>query len=106
VLKGVRYDDPVTIYRGEKVLKIASKLGNESGFADLDLSIDIFYSLYLPFPVTIPLNEVPAGKERNYFIIKEFIDLPDFNSLKLYTIADSQLSTLVSASLIHHIGSA
>ena len=105
VLKGVRYDDPVTIYRGEKVLKIASKLGNESGFADLDLSIDIFYSLYLPFPVTIPLNEVPAGKERNYFIIKEFIDLPDFNSLKLYTIADSQLSTLVSASLIHHIGS-
>ncbi len=103
VLKGIKYDDPVVVYRGEKVVSIVRRLSRGSKDIDLDLSIDTFYTFYLPFPVTIPLNKVPPGKERNYFIIKELIDSPELHKVKVHTIANAHISTLISASFLEHV---
>ena len=103
VLKGIKYDDPLTRYRGEKVLSIAKRLNREVSFLDLDLAVDTFYSFYLPFPVTVPLNKVPKGKERNYYLIRELLDLQDFHKVKNYTIANTHMSTLISASFLEYV---
>jgi len=103
VLKGIKYDDPLTRYRGEKVLSIAKRLNREVSSLDLDLAVDTFYSFYLPFPVTVPLNKVPKGKERNYYLIRELLDLQDFHKVKNYTIANTHMSTLISASFLEYV---
>jgi len=103
VLKGIKYDDPLTRYRGEKVLSIAKRLNREVSSLDLDLAIDVFYSFYLPFPVTVPLNKVPKGKERNYYLVRELLDLQDFHKVKNYTIANTHMSTLISASFLEYV---
>jgi len=103
VLKGIKYDDPLTRYRGEKVLSIAKRLNREVSSLDLDLAVDVFYSFYLPFPVTVPLNKVPKGKERNYYLVRELLDIQDFHRVKNYTIANTHMSTLISASFLEYV---
>ncbi|MCD6084424.1 MAG: hypothetical protein J7J20_02650, partial [Desulfurococcales archaeon] len=104
VLKGVKYEDPVVRYRAERIIRLARKLGGEAKYADLNLSIDVFYTLYLPVPILVPREEVPIGQEMNHTIIKSLIDSPEVRKVKVHTIADSLTSTLISASLIHYIG--
>ncbi len=103
VLRGVKYGDPIVVYRGEKVLKLAKRLSKLPSFMDLDLATDIYYSLYLPFPLVKPFNEVPEGKERNYYIIKELIESKEFPPLKSYTTVNSFMSTLLSASIVEYL---
>jgi hypothetical protein len=75
VLKGIRYEDPLVIYRGEKVLDIAHKLSKGTVKADLDLAIDIYYSMYLPLPILAPHNAVPQNKVKNYLLINELLKI-------------------------------
>ena len=104
VLKGIKYEDPVVRYRAERTLRLARKLGSEAKYADISLSADIFYTLYLPVPILVPREQVPVGQEMNYAIIKSLIDNPEVQKVKVHTIADSFTTTLISASLIHYIG--
>ncbi len=105
VLKGVKHGDPITVYRGEKVLYIARKLSSKAAKqASVDLAIDLFYTLYLPYPIVIPASKVTPELERNYYIIKALVDSEEIHELKKYSIANSLSSTLLSASLIEYIG--
>ncbi|MCD6429012.1 MAG: hypothetical protein J7L12_05330, partial [Desulfurococcales archaeon] len=104
VLKGIKYEDPVVRYRAERTLRLARKLGSEAKYADISLSADIFYTLYLPVPILVAREQVPVGQEMNYAIIKSLIDNPEVQKVKVHTIADSFTTTLISASLIHYIG--
>ncbi len=103
VLKGVQYDDPLVRYRGEKVVSILRRVSNGKVDADPDLAIDTFYSLYLPHPILKQVDEIPIGKELNYAIMSELLRSNDFKSVKLMTIANSSISTVLSVSLLHHV---
>jgi uncharacterized protein with von Willebrand factor type A (vWA) domain len=103
ILKGVNYSDPVVRYRGERVIKLVKRLGSTKDFSDVDLAIDVFYSLYLPHPITLPVNSIPLGKEINYYVVNELINSPYYNELKPHTITNSLVSTLISASFINHV---
>ncbi len=103
VLRGVKYRDPVTVFRGEKVLNIAKRLGLNEALRDLDLAIDFFYSLYLPVPIIKPFSAVEEGKERNYHIVRALLNNPVLNELKQYTTVNSSISTLLSASLMSRV---
>jgi len=103
VLKGIRYEDPLVIYRGEKVLDIAHKLSKGAVKADLDLAIDIYYSMYLPLPILAPHNAVPQNKVKNYLLINELLKNNDFKDIKRYTLVNSLVSTLLSASFLQHL---
>jgi uncharacterized protein with von Willebrand factor type A (vWA) domain len=103
VLKGIRYEDPLVIYRGEKVLDIAHKLSKGAVKADLDLAIDIYYSMYLPLPILAPHNAVPQNKVKNYLLINELLKSNDFKDIKRYTLVNSLVSTLLSASFLQHL---
>lgn len=103
VLRGVKYRDPVTVFRGEKVLNIAKRLGLNESLRDLDLAIDFFYSLYLPVPIIKPFSAVDEGKERNYHIVRALINNPVLDELKRYTTVNSSISTLLSASLMSRV---
>ena len=106
VLKGVNYSDPVVMYRGETVLLITKKLMKKNNVGDLlsiDLATDVFYSLYLPYPILKPSSDIPLESERNYFIIDSLMGSKDFLDVRKYSIARKTLSTLVSASLMENI---
>ncbi len=102
VLKGVRHDDPIAIYRGEKILQLAKRIGGRVArqLNNVSFAIDLFYSLYLPFPVLASIKEVSDELKTSYRVLKAMIESDEFNELRSYTIANSSLSTLVSASII------
>ncbi len=102
VLKGVSHDDPVAIYRGERILRLARRLGVRltSVTGRLGFAIDLFYSMYLPYPILLPPEEVGEEGRPAHMILRAALESEDFNELRVSTIADSTLSTLLSASLI------
>jgi len=101
LIRGIKHDDPVAIYRGERVLSVSKKLGKIcSALSNLDFAIDLFYTLYLPYPILLPISKAVSGNELSYRILKSIMESEDFQSLRLSTIANSAISTLVSASFI------
>ena len=106
VLKGVDYSDPIVMYRGETVLFITKKLMKKKDLSNLlsiDLATDVFYSLYLPYPILKPSSDIPLESERNYFIIDSLMGSKDFLDIRRYSIARKTLSILVSASLMDNL---
>jgi len=101
LIRGIKHDDPVAIYRGEKVLSVSKRLGRICTIlGNLDFAIDIFYALYLPYPLLLPASDVAGESELSYRILKSIMESEDFQQLRLSTIANSAISTLVSASFI------
>lgn len=101
LIRGIKHDDPVAIYRGEKVLSVSKRLGRIcTALGNLDFAIDIFYALYLPYPLLLPASDVSGESELSYRILKSIMESEDFQQLRLSTIANSTISTLVSASFI------
>jgi len=103
VLKGIKYEDPLVIYRGEKVADLVKRLSKGGIKVDLDLAIDTYYVMYLPHPFLQPINNIPLGKEKNYVIIKELMSSEVLKDVKRYTLANSLISTLLSASFLQHV---
>ncbi len=103
VLKNIAYSDPFTRYRGQKLLDVVKKLGYNVDNVDLELAIDILYSLYLPFPRLVEMHEIPIGHERHYQIISTLLSLEETKKLRLYTVADSFLATSLGALVLMHI---
>ncbi len=102
----MNYSDPVVAYRGETVLLITKKLMKKeriSNFINVNLAIDVFYALYLPYPILKPSSNIPLELERNYFIIDSLMGSNDFWEVRKYSIAKRTLSTLVSASLMENL---
>ncbi len=102
VLKGVNYEDPVVLFRGEKVVKLAKRFGLEKDFLTLGLGVDLFYILYLPHPIVTSLAGVDEELSTHYSIIKTLVDSEELVNIRKHTILDSSLSTLASISLIQH----
>jgi len=101
LIRGIKHEDPVAIYRGERVLSVSRRLGRIcAALNNLDFAIDMFYALYLPYPILLPASDVAEGSELPYRILKSIMESEDFQHLRLSTIANSTMSTLVSASLI------
>ncbi|MEM0453256.1 MAG: VWA domain-containing protein [Sulfolobales archaeon] len=103
VLKGIKYEDPLVIYRGEKVSSIVWRLSKGRIKTDLELAIDSYYTMYLPFPTLIPQTNVLYGKEKNYKIIKELLSSETLREIKNYTLVNSLMSILLSASFLQHL---
>jgi uncharacterized protein with von Willebrand factor type A (vWA) domain len=94
VLKNIDYLDPFTRYKGQKILDNLRKLRGESG-TSLELAIDIYYSLYLPFPCLVEVSEVPLGRSEQYRIVKTILTDEEAKKLRLYTVADSFSSVAI-----------
>ncbi|MEM0005643.1 MAG: VWA domain-containing protein [Ignisphaera sp.] len=88
VLKHIDYQDPFTRYKGQKIIDNLRRLKNR-GDIPLDLAIDVYYSLYLPFPSLNDLSQISIGTEKHYKIIKTILTDKDARKLRLYTVADS-----------------
>jgi len=94
VLKNIDYLDPFTRYKGQKILDNLRKLRGESGIS-LELAIDVYYSLYLPFPCLVEVSEVPLGRSEQYRIVKTILTDEEAKKLRLYTVADSFSSVAI-----------
>ena len=108
VLKNIDYQDPFVRYKGEKILHNLKKLRGDAQVS-LDLAIDVYYALYLPFPQLIEFSEVPIGRENQYKIIKTILVDEEAKKLRLYTVADSfasvAIGTLFLLNLLSELGS-
>lgn len=99
-LKGVNYGDPVTVYRGEKIKRIASLLSGSEVNVPLTLAVDIFYSVYLPFPT---LKEGPRD-DPNYRILSSLLVSSLIHELRSRTMLDRFLSSLAAGRLLVELG--
>ncbi|MEM0026472.1 MAG: VWA domain-containing protein [Ignisphaera sp.] len=107
VLKNIDYLDPFTRYKGQKILDNLKRL--KGGIEiPLEMAIDVYYTLYLPFPQVIEVPDVPLGKERQYKLIKTMLSDEEAKKLRLYTVADSfasvALGTLFLLNLFSELG--
>ncbi len=103
VLKNIDYTDPFTRYRGQKILDVVKRLGCNTRDIPLDLAIDVHYSLYLPFPELVSIEDVPLGNEKHYFLIKSLLSIEEVKKLRLYTVADSFASVAIGALILKYL---
>lgn len=100
VIIGVRYEDPLTRYKGEKILDIVKRFVKIPREININVAIDMFYSLYLPYPILRPPQEVGRGLETHYQIVKEFLESEEAPEIRRLTIVNSNRSIVVAASVL------
>lgn len=98
-LLGVDYGDPVIQYRGEKIVKLSSKLGLRKEFITAELATDFFYTLYLPHALVVEGSEVD---NLHYNLIKALNESEELLKIKKYTILDSFISTLTTIATLQY----
>ncbi len=105
ILAGVRYDDPLARYRGEKLVDIVKKLSrSRNRDIDTDLGIDVFYLFYLPFPLPVPpKDQRNRGAQLRYLIAREILSNTEAKKIRYYTIAHSGRSIVIGASFLEHL---
>jgi len=106
-LAGIRYDDPLVRYRGDKLVEIVKRL-SKSKRADAvttDLGIDVFYLFYLPFPILAPPKKEAEDPwiQLRYLISREILSSEEARKIRYYTIAHSGRSIIVGASFLEHL---
>ncbi|MEM1525505.1 MAG: VWA domain-containing protein [Ignisphaera sp.] len=94
VLKNIDYRDPVVRYRGQKIVDNLKKLTSQSE-VQLELAVDVYYSLYLPLPVLEELDRVSIASTDHYEVIKTALNDYEFRKLRYYTVADAFASVAI-----------
>jgi uncharacterized protein with von Willebrand factor type A (vWA) domain len=94
VLRNVDYQDPIVRYRGQKILDNLKKLTSQAE-VKLDLAVDVYYSLYLPWPLLEDLGRVGLTNIEHYETIKTALNDDEFKRLRHYTIADTFASAAI-----------
>ncbi|MGC9148138.1 MAG: vWA domain-containing protein [Sulfolobales archaeon] len=100
VLINIRYEDPLTRYKGEKILDIVKKFTKIPKEFNVNFAIDVFYTLYLPHPILRSPQEISRGNETHYRIIKELYDDPEIKEIRRSTLVNSNRSFLIASSII------
>ncbi|MEM1664241.1 MAG: VWA domain-containing protein [Zestosphaera sp.] len=98
-LLGVDYEDPVIRYRGEKIIKLSSKLGLKKEFITTELATDFFYTLYLPHAL---VSESPEASNLHYSLVKALNESRELLEIKKHTILDSFISTLTTIAILQY----
>lgn len=92
-LSNIKYEDPLVIYRGEKVRKITRLLSGRKTDIPLALAIDTFYVFYLPLPLVNEESENEYVKN----IVNNLLKIGVTHILRSKTILDAFLSSVASA---------
>jgi len=106
VLAGIRYDDPLVRYRGEKLVEIVRKISRVRNISvDTELGIDVFYLFYLPFPIIAPpKNDIQDQRiQLRYMIAREIMGNQEARKIRFYTMANSGRSIVIGASFLEHL---
>ncbi|HWQ17927.1 MAG TPA: VWA domain-containing protein [Sulfolobales archaeon] len=105
ILAGVRYDDPLARYRGEKLVEIVKKLSRvRNKDIDTNLGVDIFYLFYLPFPLPVPpKDQRDRLAQLRYLVARGILSNAEARKIRYYTIAHSGRSIIVGASFLEHL---
>lgn len=98
-LLGVDYEDPVIRYRGEKIVKLSSKLGLKREFITAELATDFFYTLYLPHAL---IDESSDLNNLHYGLVKTLSESEELLKIKKHTILDSFVSTLTTIAILQY----
>ncbi|MEM3201033.1 MAG: VWA domain-containing protein, partial [Ignisphaera sp.] len=61
----------------------------------LELAVDAYYSLYLPFPILEDVDKIAVGNRNIYEIIRSALEDSEFRRLRYYTIADAFASVAI-----------
>ncbi|MEM0371472.1 MAG: VWA domain-containing protein [Ignisphaera sp.] len=93
-LKNIDYQDPFVRYRGQKILDNLKKFSMHNN-VQLELAIDVYYSLYLPFPILEDPNKITVGNRNIYEIVRNILEDNEFRRLRYYTIADAFASVAI-----------
>jgi uncharacterized protein with von Willebrand factor type A (vWA) domain len=107
VLAGIRYDDPLVRYRGDKLVEIVKKLSRSkrADAINTDLGIDVFYLFYLPFPILVPpkRGEQDPWTMLRYMLAREILSSEEARKIRYYTVAHSGRSIIMGASFLEHL---
>ena len=96
-LEDVDYESPIVAYRADKLTKTYSKSYGEK--VNPSIAVDVFYTLYLPFP---KVKEKIEGKilSLNRVVVSKLMDLKDYAKLKYDTMVDVDISFAYTVSFL------
>ena len=103
VLKGIRYDDSIVRFRGEKIISSLRKILGKDPSISYGLAIDAFYTMYLPYPIIISPSEVDSDLKMHYALVKSIIYSKELEKHKSLTIADSCTSMIMAISYLENL---
>lgn len=100
VLSNIRYEDPLTRYKGEKILDIVKRFIKIPKEFNVNFAVDVYYLLYLPHPILRSLHEIGKGYEFHYRIIRELYEDQEIKDIRKHTIVNNNRSFLIASSII------
>ncbi|MCS7128882.1 MAG: VWA domain-containing protein [Desulfurococcaceae archaeon] len=105
-LRGVNYDSALTKYRGLRVLNICKAIaeGVSSPIINPVVGIDTYYTLFLPYPLLKPFNEVRGeSAELSYTVVTAMLAHPALHKVKSLTVGDSFTSSIASGIMLSQL---
>ena len=103
LLRGVAYNDPPVLYRGERIIDLAKKLLARPvklpDYIDKEFAASLYYLMYLPYPVleSPQRGEVTRKRMMQRLLLASIMSSPRFRKIRQHTIADLTASTVASA---------
>lgn len=96
-LEDVDYESPIVAYRADKLTKTYSKSYGEK--VNPSIAVDVFYTLYLPFP---KVKEKIEGEilSLNKVVVSKLMSLKDYAKLKYDTMVDVDISFAYTVSFL------
>jgi len=96
-LEDVDYESPIVVYRADKLTKTYKKTYNED--VNPSVAVDVFYTLYLPYPKAKDKLEDKILL-LNKIIISKLMNLKDYAKLKYDTMVDVDISFAYTVSFL------
>ena len=96
-LEDVDYESPIVVYRADKLAKTYKK--TYKGDVNPSIAVDVFYTLYLPYPKAKDKLEDKI-LFLNKIIISKLMNLKDYAKLKYDTMVDVDISFAYTVSFL------
>lgn len=102
-LAGVKYDDPLVVYRGRKVKRLAELIAGRELKVDPSLTVDLFYIFYLPAPI---LRRDVDREQWEYVVLESLASSRTTTEVRGKTLLDPFLSALAAGLFVAELGHA
>ncbi|NON61473.1 VWA domain-containing protein [Acidianus sp. RZ1] len=102
-LIGIDYEDPITKYRGDRILYTIKRISGKELNMDSDFLVDTYYTHYLPLPILKSKSDLNKEDMIKHSLLNMMLSSDIVLRNRNYSIANSAVSMALSVSYVQNL---